>query len=848
MRGNEKKEGLSYQEKGKEDIAKSHTKKRRRSSRLLKLNSAANEKKEASIIEGGDECSSLGKEGNVKSAMPSGNHSPFHKRRRRYNKKEMAQATKEEASRASTNNSEESKESHQESNVNPSTVAQESVMASGQMIHQTLYQPPVLQPTTHHIGHGGARNVMFISPLYAQTQFAYNRDYKVFHKCVKLIVKIATERHGAIESYKKLFEIEDLNKILHLCLQIKGVSFDNVKSAADILLNIINPKNKQTLLHYFLSGLKVSGVNDNNLVYVEIISFLIDIALQASKVVSFSVPDIFGYSIMQYGYSLGCIGSILAKLQEREEVFNAQNSKIQERFIELCQHSTLKNVQAFFEKHKGITLLYSRDKEDLLPLYSICKMQRYDILKFLLEKGTPIYFYNNYNRNILHIALQYEISKNFIKLLLNLKIEYVTLLNQEDLMHNTPFHYACAARNAEMVKFLLQYTPKLDFRHSYYSSPLLTACYFNNIEVIEFLIMQQKTSNLLETTNSFGFTPFCISILNENAKLVQVLLEAKANVFHQNINGYNVLHFLFEKRNRTAIKFMLKHFMPLFYALLEDKGNISITPFEILIKNNELETMLCLLRNSVDFFEINKESATLMHTIMRYKNFAMAEALLQEILEAGLIVNINVCAFQLNVTLLHVAAFENMYKIASLLNALGINTSITNSQGMTALDVAQHKFEQAKNNFLLHQDGFQRICNSLVPEINNSNKVAMPPTQYLVPSNNTSSTIPVIAQQFQQQFTPPTNFVIASPRHSWPLTEKIVENTQNEEAAVPLQIHRPLPPTSHLPTEALSMEVEGIENTGALINEELDVALKDYCSPVNLNSADSSAARGNTHF
>lgn len=245
--------------------------------------------------------------------------------------------------------------------------------------------------------------------------------------------------------------------------------------------------------------------------------------------------------------------------------------------------NSLESVLSALSNHKNTRLLEAAEQGNLSQVQS------------LLDQGANILHTGQDGHNVLHKAVISE-NVDIIHILLRNPATRKTLLNRPDARFlDTPLHRAASGGNAEVVKALLQYDPRLEARQIHACTPLLLTAVFGHaqsaslliekgadkfarnmdgstsfhlaarnrhIEVFKTLVEASETSNWLELRNNFHDTPMFIATAFGNEECARIIWRLGADLTVMNFNSANLLHATVIGRLPALLTDLLPHFNP----------------------------------------------------------------------------------------------------------------------------------------------------------------------------------------------------------------------------------------------------------------------------------------------
>ena len=124
--------------------------------------------------------------------------------------------------------------------------------------------------------------------------------------------------------------------------------------------------------------------------------------------------------------------------------------------------------------------------------------------------------------------------------------EHPKLIYSQDEDDRTPLHWACSKNNYNLVKFILDHTPKDTDIDNYTDlsgwSPLHITASLGNVDILKLLMSHDPQPDINQLTNQ-GTTLLHLAISKDHLPFVDVLLdEYGANARKKDKNGYTPLH------------------------------------------------------------------------------------------------------------------------------------------------------------------------------------------------------------------------------------------------------------------------------------------------------------------
>ncbi len=177
-------------------------------------------------------------------------------------------------------------------------------------------------------------------------------------------------------------------------------------------------------------------------------------------------------------------------------------------------------VQLLISKNAQIDVVDGNGKSSLF--YSVESNHR-DIAEYLIDNGANINIIDRYKTNLLQLAIQKR-NKDLAIFLINKGVN----IHVQNYSGDTPLHTASATGELDLVKVLLEKGANLNKTNKYGMIPLHSSINYNsNVVLVKFLL--DKGSNVNAKT-SYGTTALHIAVYNNQAKVVQLLINAKADL------------------------------------------------------------------------------------------------------------------------------------------------------------------------------------------------------------------------------------------------------------------------------------------------------------------------------
>ncbi|KAK0051497.1 ankyrin repeat domain-containing protein 50 [Biomphalaria pfeifferi] len=171
---------------------------------------------------------------------------------------------------------------------------------------------------------------------------------------------------------------------------------------------------------------------------------------------------------------------------------------------------------------------------DEIGCTALIKSPSVEVLKYLIDKGAEVNRQDNKGLTALHIASKY-CTFDFV----NVLIKYGALVNLKSHDGSTPLHQA--VRNEDIVKLLLENQANVNLEDNLGNTPLSLA---SDDHVVKLLIASGADVN---HRNSSGMSPLWLAAENYNTKCLEILVNAKANLDHDDYQKKSALSLVLNK-------------------------------------------------------------------------------------------------------------------------------------------------------------------------------------------------------------------------------------------------------------------------------------------------------------
>jgi ankyrin repeat protein len=223
-------------------------------------------------------------------------------------------------------------------------------------------------------------------------------------------------------------------------------------------------------------------------------------------------------------------------------------------------------------------------------LLEACQLRYYPLVKWLVDAGADVNKGDLRGVYPLHYAVQ--VSLEMTKLL----IETGARLD--------PYSDAVAVKCTPLIQSILsnQYSPFIYLLAKDVDINFLTASKICSLYAaaqqteIKFLIQLLKRPGIIiDNPDADGNTPLLTAVDKRNPEAVKLLLQAGANIYHQNTKGVTVFHIVAENGDEAILKVLLEHRSKHPVASIDIRDGTGNTPLHLAVCNRRvLATQLFL--------------------------------------------------------------------------------------------------------------------------------------------------------------------------------------------------------------------------------------------------------------
>lgn len=303
---------------------------------------------------------------------------------------------------------------------------------------------------------------------------------------------------------------------------------------------------------------------------------------------------------------LKCAESFLAKQMLQNDIDYSESMETSEyHFLnEMTKEGNLEAIK--------LLVAYGADLENPsflgdIPIFIAAKKYRLDIVDYFIDKGVDINIKSPIHGSLLHVFSMAG-EAHGVTYLLNKGVDISVNVNALDKDGLTPLFWASNKNHHDVIKLLLDHGADIDYsldmalarknkttaytlikyadennltfknHESVYSRLLLIEASHGKLAAIENLIAKMAD---IETQDEHGRTPFLIAIQQNHIPLLDLMIEAGADINHEDNNGNNALYYALKSKNCSLALFQYlieKGVAPkmTFYAKDKEKSLLSM--------------------------------------------------------------------------------------------------------------------------------------------------------------------------------------------------------------------------------------------------------------------------------
>lgn len=213
-------------------------------------------------------------------------------------------------------------------------------------------------------------------------------------------------------------------------------------------------------------------------------------------------------------------------------------------------------VLSYNRSNIGISILDIKDRNGHIPLHYAIMFKNEKLVKLLIDEGSNVNYVDNNNNNALHHAIysrNYQICKSVITPDLD--------INARTSTGETALHLSCNLQLDNITKLLIDNNIDIDAQDNEHEvTALHYSAIINNKKIIEYLLNKKAEVNVQDF---LGNTALHYSISEEHNEIFNLLMTDKNSKDKINLNIHNYesklpIHLVLEKNDTYALKYLLE--------------------------------------------------------------------------------------------------------------------------------------------------------------------------------------------------------------------------------------------------------------------------------------------------
>lgn len=376
------------------------------------------------------------------------------------------------------------------------------------------------------------------------------------------------------------------------------------------------------------------------------------------------IADKEGETPLHFSCRLGHLAVVKALLENNANV----NAREEKGFTPLWA--------ALGNNHMGIAQLLlehgakigSGKSETVGPLILACALGNTQVMDLFLKYGVDIDSVENGNTAFYALcrAKRYKDAKFLLP--------YKPNVNFQDSCGDTALFYACAESDLQGVTFLLRNGADPHVFKGDCRSPLIKAIQVNNAAIVKLLL--EFKADVSKGTND-GIVPLHFAVACSSIEVIQTLLDAGAQVNVADIRGLTALHGACQRGDPDIIELLVKS-----GASMNARAEDDCMPFHHACQIGNINAVKALAKLNFDIYALSNQGSTAIHFACYQDSVELVEYL------EGLGFALD-AATELGALPLHAASFQGSIK--TVLYILKKRPDLVNAQaiqGYTPLHLA----------------------------------------------------------------------------------------------------------------------------------------------------------------
>ncbi|WP_264686539.1 ankyrin repeat domain-containing protein [Wolbachia endosymbiont (group B) of Rhopobota naevana] len=258
--------------------------------------------------------------------------------------------------------------------------------------------------------------------------------------------------------------------------------------------------------------------------------------------------------------------------------------------------------------------LDTKDNNDWILLHFAASSNKFDIVKFLLDKNANIKAKDVYGNTPLHVAAQYDSKLEIVEFLLDKNASGINDVNNNG---STPLHLAIQGNKPSTVKLLLNKGANINAKDKDGKTPLDLAVQEGYTDIVQ--IIEQVQSDLDKE--------LLTAVQNGDLNKVKSLISRNANVNTRDKYSWTPLHWAAYKGHLEVAEFLVKKAADINAA---DKGPYGKKSIHVAAENNSKDIIEFFLSKGVSINDTDKQGYTPLHYAAWRGRLEVAKFLIKE--------------------------------------------------------------------------------------------------------------------------------------------------------------------------------------------------------------------------